>query len=143
MDVEQRARDALNAAEPWGKWIQGHHTRENNAAVDAVCRLIEQQDAFAREVSDAAKYVADSDTHPAIKSALGRFILPEPVDNVAIVAREMVVADGVVRTANQRKAILDARSANDAAAEHERRLREALAKRGLSIVPTVDGEGAK
>ena len=128
--VEERARDALNevamerGSGDWG-------SSRSSEAVETVCRLIEQQDAFAREVSDA--WVAalscldqlefDDRGEAAargIRLVMSRFILPDPVDLVDLVAGDISVGPSL--------GIM---------------LREALAKRGLSIVPTVDGEGAK
>jgi hypothetical protein len=89
-DVEQRARDALNAVcaerdqPPYGDC----ETRGLSLAVETLCRLIEQQDAFRREVSDAARqakdlietYYGNSAEHGRKAATfLSRFILPEPV----------------------------------------------------------------
>ena len=134
MDVEQRWLDAVNAVKiERGRrpsdltWV----IREDDSVDEAACRLIEQQDAFAREVSDA--WVAalscldqlefDDRGEAAargIRLVMSRFILPDPVDLVDLVAGDISVGPSL--------GIM---------------LREALAKRGLSIGPTVDGEGAK
>lgn len=92
MDVEQRARDALNEVHRdlrnTTPYIESD-TREKFASIEAVCRLIEQHDAKMREVSDAAAKARDliegyvGNTDDAGKQAasfLSRFILPDPVD---------------------------------------------------------------
>jgi hypothetical protein len=97
MDVEQRARDAMN--EVAGErgysprlWDDGN-TRKNTAAMEAVCRLIEQHDAFLREVSDAIADYFGQATLAApgfLMGPLAQYILPDPVDRLLIEARKLV-----------------------------------------------------
>lgn len=124
MDVETRARDALNGAVSGAAGWGPHHTRKNTYTIEAVCRLIEQQDAFRRKLSDDMTRLADK---KGLHSELAEYILPEPVDPLLGVA-----GDAFPETTPH--------YGMQEAATH---LREALTKRGLSIVPTVDGEGAK
>ncbi len=134
MDVETRARDALNEAH--GSMSGPYRlcdTRNDFPAMEALCRLIEQQDAFRREVSDAVQAVLAGLGEPLRyhEAHLSRFILPEPVDPIEAQAMEIVRAfyPEVSSTYNgRRKAIAI----------------EAI-KRGMALTTpaTVDGEGAK
>lgn len=126
MNIEQEARDLLNKA---------------------VCRALEARnevqaafDAYRREVAEAIAYCVGQGMSFHHRDTLERFIIPEPVDPLTIIAREMVVADGVTRTKNQEDAIRSGRSGEAAAAANEDRLRAALAKIGGKI--TFEGEGA-
>lgn len=136
MDVEQRARDALNEAHAsrytnCGEYYTQVCSRKDNFPLEAVCRLIEQQDAFAREVSDAVKAYGGRDFAGSLfDAAFSRFILPEPVETedpvdalVELLAPVLTHGQGM------------------AAREREDRFRNAL--RALTTPATVDGEGAK
>ena len=130
MDVEQRWLDAVNAVKiERGRrpsdltWV----IREDDSVDEAACRLIEQHDAKMREVSDAVKAVnvrllTQRPYQTVEEINLSRFILSDPVDDLTLVCKDM----GYLTP--------------KATADH---FREALARRGLSIVPTVDGEGVK
>lgn len=103
-DIEQRARDALNAA--YGYLCYVATRREDNHDIEAMCREIEAHDAtkaeladFKREVSEAVKAFANvswtPDTCKAQWNALVRFIQPDPVkvDPLLIEARKMLAED--------------------------------------------------
>lgn len=69
-------------------------------------------EAFRRDVSEAVKYAADYRNDSWLRAALSRFILPEPVDQIEELCSEMF---------------------DNGHKFHANRLREALAKRGLTI----------
>ena len=87
-EIEQKALALLNEVQiemhrnPG--WYEGCN-RTNSTPVEALCRAIEQHEAFKQEVSDAVEsaiayaasyYAAASD----LRNRLARFILPKPVD---------------------------------------------------------------
>jgi hypothetical protein len=123
MDVEQRARDALNAVSrerQQGLWHETWH-RGMDVPLEAVCRLIEQHDAYKREVSDAVvEYAGRENDGSLFYRDFSRFILSEPVDPLVEVMNEM----GFGMSQN---------TAED--------FREALAKRGLTIAPGEKSDG--
>ena len=152
MNIEQEARDLLNAVSQERAGYDtaaAHDNREELFSLEAVCRALEARnetqpafDAYRREVSEASRnatYYANCQPGEVAK-ILSRFIIPEPVDPLSMIAREMVVADGVTRTKNQEDAIRSGRSGEAAAAANEDRLRAALAKIGGKI--TFEGAGA-
>jgi hypothetical protein len=112
--------------------------RRNDARWEALCRAIEQHEAFRQEVSDAAerllKIVALQ--RPWLESdadQFASFIIPQP-DPLVALAREMTLLDGVVRTDNQKAAIRSGRAGCTASDDFYDRLRTALAARSLKIV---------
>lgn len=151
MNIEQEARD-LQATRTLLIDTQEQLIAANNRLFDSRNETHETQsafDAYRREVSDrinavmllAAPMLKGSHVLDGIiHDHLSRFIIPEPVDPLTIIAREMVVADGVTRTKNQEDAIRSGRSGEAAAATNEERLRAALAKIGGKVV--FEGEGA-
>jgi hypothetical protein len=112
------------------------NARERNKAEAERDALMEKVKAV---VPDAimfvgARWQSDNLTEVAnrLLPRLKALIQPEP-DPLVKIAREMVVADGTVRTKNQQDAIREGRAAQEAAAEHERRLRASLARHGLAV----------
>lgn len=127
----------------------GFIDRDNCSFSEAICSIIETLDAeraahaqFRQEVSDAvngfARYCTVTDT--PFPTDLSRFIIPEPVDPLLHLAREMALLDGVVRTDSQKAAIREGRAANTAADDFYDRLRTALPARGLKLVEVGDAD---
>lgn len=86
----------------------------------------------AHRVCPTANHFAFEEVHKVVSHF--RPFLPKPkVDPLVMLAREMVVADGVIRTGNQANAIREGRAGHQAAEEHESRLRTALAAHNLEI----------
>ena len=83
---------------------------------EALCRAIEQHEAYKREVSDAVKSYLSGSRSSCI---LDRFILPKPDPLVEVIEE---CEDGTY---------------GETKAEYAAKLREALAKRGLKIVEDV------
>ena len=137
--IEERAREALNAVsrerDDYARW-DASDTREDTIAIETVCRLIEEFDAFKQDVSDALHEYFGELTEPDEIAVFGRFILPKP-DPLIYLAREMVLLDGVVRTDSQKAAIREGRAANTAADDFYDRLRTALPARGLKLVEVL------
>lgn len=80
---------------------------------EALCRAIEQHEAFKREVSDALEYFMDGPVGlGTARERLGRFILPKPVDPLVAVMQDC--------------GFIDIGTAVDD-------IRAALAKRGLEV----------
>ena len=107
-DIEQKALALLNEC----GWGGAHLKRAWNPRYEALCRAIEQHEAFKREVSDEiAKLGCWPDT-----VNLQRFILPKPVDPLV-------------------EAWLDAFPGNhrEDSVEECEKIRAALAKRGLEV----------
>ena len=81
-DIEAEARRRFNEA--WGEQCYSPRaTRKTHPTIEAMCRLLEEFEAYKREVSDAVEaYMLDpqSVTGPASTLHLRRFILPTPVD---------------------------------------------------------------
>ena len=148
MDIEQRARDALNEVRrerhlmPWG----GFDTREENSSIEAVCRLIEQHDAKMREVSDACTDVVMLrgtviEVKAATNRILSRFILPEPVDVLLFEAREIaakVLTDMGASDEQIAAGDIATGKRDDAIIVHATL---AALRRGMDLA-TVDGAGA-
>lgn len=83
-DIEKRALALLNEVER-SSWE--YYEIERIPNFSALCRAIEQHEAFRHEVSDAVEEVRDTttwDVHPK----LWRFIIPKPVDPLVEALRE-------------------------------------------------------
>ena len=103
-NIEQRARDLLNAARG-AEYFTEHETRENNCSLEAVCRALEAHDetqaafdAYRREVSEKARkaieklnlitkdnclrsdYRWQHTNACEAKFAIADLIIPDPVD---------------------------------------------------------------
>lgn len=78
-DIEQKALALLNES----GWKGAYLKRAWNCRYEALCRAIEQHEAFRREVSDAVEALmrlGDMMSFFDVRQALSRFILPKPVD---------------------------------------------------------------
>ena len=107
-DIEKKALALLNEC----GWGGAHLKRAWNPRYEALCRAIEQHEAFKRDVSDA---IQSCMLGPVAEERLSPFILPKPVDPLVEALRE-VVGDGYTLT------------------EEAKALRAALAKRNAKIV---------
>ncbi len=88
-EIEQKALALLNEC----GWGGAHLKRAWNPRYEALCRAIEQHEAFKREVSDA---VEASMLSVEAEHRLRRFILPKPVDPlVEVLAANWVTATQV------------------------------------------------
>lgn len=125
-EIEQKALALVNeiAATRGTSWPCVD--RANDSRWEALCRLIEQHEAFRQEVSDAAELAragtvecGHSETWWALEP-LDRFILPKPVDPLVEAMRDACGAQG-----------METKHTPVELTEH---LRAALAKRGLQIV---------
>ena len=146
--IEERALALVNEVAGFDYLIAGDVMDDDrDYMLKALCRALEAHDAeraahaqFRQEVSDAvngfARYCTVTDT--PFPTDLSRFIIPEPVDPLLHLAREMVLLDGVVRTDSQKAAIREGRAANTAADDFYDRLRTALPARGLKLVEVGD-----
>lgn len=79
--------------------------RENNLLHEALCRAIEQHEAFRQEVSDARNAVWDLDSfgREPVKKFLARFIIAKPDPLVeAVKDCEMATLDGIEYVVAQR-----------------------------------------
>ena len=98
----------------------------DNEITKALCRAIEQHEAYKQDVSDAVELSIDRSGHDGLRAGhineyLGHFIIPKPtVDPLVEVIGEC--DDGTY---------------GETKAEYAAKLREALAKRGLKIVEDV------
>lgn len=96
-----------------GGWHK--HARETHTSIEALCRAIEQHEAFRKEVSDAVERFFTVNMMPdTYRDSIGRFIIvkPDPLVEVAEELRETYCATG---------------------ADWAKATRAALAKRGLEI----------
>ena len=110
-EIEQKALALLNEC----GWGGAHMKRTWNSRYEALCRAIEQHEAFRREVSDACKKWTEANVNCREPHDLDRFIIAKPKPDPLIEA----IQDMALTDANQSDAD---------------RLREALAKRGGRIV---------
>ena len=92
-DIEQKALALLNES----GWKGAYLKRAWNCRYEALCRAIEQHEAFRREVSDAMREWYDG----AYPQPLERFIITKPVDPVENVMRlvRAVADDHVIEAA--------------------------------------------
>lgn len=112
-DIEKKALALLNEC----GWGGAHLKRAWNPRYEALCRAIEQHEAFKRDVSDAVEAYNDlwRKRTPGRDEFMGhfiRFILPKPVDPLVEAIQEWWDADGYA---------------------HIETFRAALAKRGLEV----------
>ena len=124
-EIEKKALALLNecaGTEVHGGW--GTFDPNLTPCTRALCRAIEQHEAFKQEVSDAVELSIDRSGHDGLRAGhineyLGRFIIPKPtVDPLAAALAE---CEGVTKPGP--------------GYDHDAKvLREALAKRGLKIV---------
>ena len=113
-EIEQKAMALLNEC----GWGGAHLKRAWNPRYEALCRAIEQHEAFKRDVSDA---IQSCMLGPVAEERLSPFILPKPVDPLV-------------------EAWLDAFPGNhrEDSVEECEKIRAALAKRGLEV-REIDG----
>lgn len=120
-DIEFRARNTLNVVareRKQGLW-HPHWRRRDDVALEAVCVLMEDHEYFVREVSDAMRELdarLEESGHSArsnIRQIVNRYILIEP-DELA-------------------EAMYEANVPGEDYTQYAADLREALAKRGLTI----------
>ena len=90
--------------------------RKENGFVEALCRAIEQHEAFKQEVSDvAAMMLTEPNIKPSVQWALTKFIIPKPKpDPLVRVINEVIYAQpqgdiSEVRMAKEIRAALEAR----------------------------------
>lgn len=87
----------------------------NIEASEALCRAIEQHEAFRQEVSDAVEEAFGDGVHPSIEEPLVRFIIPAPKpDPLVRVINEVIYAQphgdiDEIRMADDFRAALEAR----------------------------------
>lgn len=145
--IEERALALVNEVKGCEKWetVKVHDLVPAEALFASIETLDAERAAraaFRQEVSDAvngfARYCTVTDT--PFPTDLSRFIIPEPVDPLLHLAREMALLDGVVRTDSQKAAIREGRAANTAADDFYDRLRTALPARGLKLVEVGDAD---
>ena len=104
-EIEKRALALVNEVTGSGSWTMTNLSHPYNRVLfQALCRAIEQHEAFKQEVSDAVEdycgYVPpDSPCHP-----ITRFIIPKP-DPLVDAVQDWWDADGYNDVANLRAAI--------------------------------------
>ena len=121
-EIEKKALALLNecaGTEVHGGW--GTFDPNLTPCTRALCRAIEQHEAFKQEVSDAVELSIDRSGHDGLRAGhineyLGRFIISKPTVDPLV---EALIKGGLV---------------NLGAAEMAADIREALAKRDLKIV---------
>lgn len=79
-EIEQKALVLLNKVQDEQGYVQGSrlYRRDRNVFSEALCRAIEQHEAFRQEVSDAVEVVVEVFKHEVEFPALERFIIPKP-----------------------------------------------------------------
>ena len=121
-EIEKKALALLNecaGTEVHGGW--GTFDPNLTPCTRALCRAIEQHEAYKQEVSDVMTYIKE--LYPTLPRNFHRFIIPKPTpDPLVRVVNEVIYAQ-------PHGDIDEARMAAD--------IREALAKRGLKIVEDV------
>ena len=116
-EIEEKARALLNEVRGERVYYPLFESFScNSAAIEVLCRAIEQHEAYKQEVSDAVKSYLSGSRSSCI---LDRFILPKPDPLVEVIGE---CDDGTY---------------GETKAEYAAKLREALAKRGLKIVEDV------
>lgn len=80
-DIETEARRRLNeiADERVQSRWHDNQNRANAPTIETICRILEEFEAYKREVSEA---IESSALTPQTEAHLARFILPKPVDPV-------------------------------------------------------------
>ena len=109
-EIEKKALALLNEFSDYE--VPDLDEAQYSTTIQALCRAIEQHEAFKRDVSDA---IQSCMLGPVAEERLSPFILPKPVDPLVEALRE-VVGDGYTLT------------------EEAKALRAALAKRNAKIV---------
>ena len=120
-EITKKALSLINKVEADRGFALSWYINESDIAEEALCRAIEQHEAYKQEVSDAVESYFCGVCPPHY--ILARFIIPKPtVDPLVRVVNEVIYAQ-------PHGDIDEARMAAD--------IREALAKRGLKIVEDV------
>ena len=107
-NIEQKALALVQEVQGFECGVSIYHVHNAKLLRQALCRAIEQHEAFRQEVSDALK----GQFIGGIPDKVARFIIPKPVDPLVEVMNEM--GFGMSKTASEE-------------------FREALAKRGYEI----------
>jgi len=89
-DIEQKALALLNEVLAERVHWQMTGTRAENASLEALCRAIEQHDAFRQEVSDVVtalldRFLGDSLSQGVINGHLHQFIIRKPDPLVEVI----------------------------------------------------------
>ena len=120
-EIERKALALLNeVAVERGYNIAAAADRRTHYLLEAICRAIEQREAYKREVSDAveewhSRWVGAGESHSYFMSLFSHFIIPKPVDPLVEVLDKL------------------GWSFDDTGPDMADDLREALAGRGLEI----------
>jgi len=127
MDIEQRARDALNAA--YGYLCYVATRREDDDDIEAMCREIEAHDATKAELADFKREVSEAAKRLLAIVRLERPWLQSDADQFAcFIQPDPVKIDPLAEALNEA-----ADNSGLADEDFARALRAALAKRGLTI----------
>jgi hypothetical protein len=103
-DIEQKALALVRKED-------GHGYLNYDAALAALCRAIEQHEAFKQEVSDvAAMMLTEPSIKPSVQWALTKFIIPQPKPDPLVEAMTAAFGEGYEQLeADNLRAMLDAR----------------------------------
>ncbi len=118
-DIEQKALALLNEVRAERGWVSVPTLYRTDVNMEALCRAIEQHEAFRQEVSDAVEKQAQTGwdihcrcgtRHPISFNTLEQFIIPKPKpDPLVDVMKEAGWADAVIDScAPSLRAALDA-----------------------------------
>ena len=131
-NIEQKALELVDEAARERGYTVPESTRKLSVYVEALCRAIEQHEAFRQEVSDAVELAIDRCGHDGLRAGhineyLGRFILPKPDKQLRSIAADRLVYAASEHFCNRKNnlELIDAIVELAASA--------ALAKRGLEI----------
>jgi hypothetical protein len=110
-DIEQKAQTLVRACSVCGEWKYDRDIYSH----EALCRAIEQHEAFKQEVSGVMTYIKA--LYPTLPRNFNRFIIPKPKpDPLVEVLAEVDTGNGW-----------------DDATDYARQIHKALAARGLEI----------
>ena len=97
-EIEKQALALLNEVQDERLRISFTHIARDASACEALCRAIEQHEAFRQEVSDAVELSIDRSGHDGLRAGhineyLGRFIIPAPKPDLLIEVLRSVGGD--------------------------------------------------
>ena len=94
-EIERKALALVNEVRTeWRVSLYDEFSREGVTLHEALCRAIEQHEAYKQEVSDAVEKLSAAMLSPYVDELLARFIITKPVDPLVEAMQEWWDADG-------------------------------------------------
>ena len=93
-DIEQKALALVQEVQGFECGVSIYHVHNAKLLRQALCRAIEQHEAFRQEVSDAVeRWTIEYLLGNSLRKDMAQFIIPKPVDQLAKVLKKLDLSD--------------------------------------------------